>query len=331
MKYIESTEIREKERKIKNNTKQIKEKNCPCTVYQLLAIIIPFAFLGLFIIIYIPIYIFKINKNSNSNSDNNYNNENEKEEYDEFTSYVANTTYATLTPKNGYDNIYIHLGGITEFAGYFFPFFKSNLTFIPKRTKIYYLSGESRVTQYMVEKFIIFPVPSWFNVDSDGNLICKNCNDKFDEAKKSLNFILDKIDEISANEKIPYNKIYLGGFSQGAIMTNYVLLNSRHKLGGYLAFSGYVFDSNFPPNSVVTELNEEQKAILDSKKDYHILATHSFNDDSVFYEKSIVSYYTYYKHFTDFHLFSFGEIKHEFNNQTSHPFVRKWLKESMGK
>ena len=114
-------------------------------------------------------------------------------------------------------------------------------------------------------------------------------------------------------------------------MTNYVLLNSRHRLGGYLAFSGYIFDHHFPPNSVEKNLNDEQKQILNSKKDYHILATHSFNDDSVTYSRVIEGYYTYYKDYTDFTLLSFGTLGHDFDDQPTHPIVRKWLKESMGK
>ena len=114
-------------------------------------------------------------------------------------------------------------------------------------------------------------------------------------------------------------------------MVNYVLLNSKHKLGGYLAFSGYIFDHHFPPNKIVKNLNDEQKQILKSKKDYHILATHSFNDDSVFYPNIIEGYYTYYKDYSDFKLFSFGELGHEFDTQPVLPYVRKWLKERMGK
>ena len=74
-----------------------------------------------------------------------------------------------------------------------------------------------------------FPVFSWFNVDREGNLICEGCNDQFDEAKEPLNFILDKIDQIKNEENIDYDKIYLEEFSQGGILVNYILLNSRHK------------------------------------------------------------------------------------------------------
>lgn len=50
-------------------------------------------------------------------------------------------------------------------------------------------------------------------------------------------------------------------------MVNYVLLNSRHKLGGYSSFSEYFFDENFSRNNNVgSNLNDIQKGILESKK-----------------------------------------------------------------
>ena len=324
---------------LKTQTTTIHSNKCPCSVNQLLAIVIPISFVQLFMVIFLSVYLTKNKKKEKiiNNTDDNITSisiNETYEEYDKFTTIVTNLSFATLTPKNGYDHIYIHLGGISEFAGFYSDFFVSNKTFIPKGTKIYYLSGKPSIIKFMENDILLkyIPVPNWFNVDTNGNLICDDCNgDQFYQAKESLNYILDRIDQISREENIDYDKIYLGGFSQGGIMTNYVLLNSRHRLGGYLAFSGYVFDHHFPPNTVVTELNAEQKQILESRKDYHILAAHSFNDDTVFYEQIIEGYYVYYKDYTDFTLLSFGELGHEFDTQPTHPLVRKWLKESMGK
>ena len=331
--------------KPKPKAKNIPPKVCPCSVYQILAIVIPISIVQLFMVIFLPVYLTKSKQKekktlltNNNTSDSNSLNDT-YQEYDEFDYYSYNSTFATLTPKNGYDHIYIHLGGIYETVGFYESFFRSNRTFIPKGTKIYYLVGKARVMEYFKEKNLIgsiigdyFLVHSWFNVDSNGKLICDNCNgDDFAEAKESLYLILNIIDQISLEENIDYDKIYLGGFSQGAIMTNYIILNSRNKLGGYLAFSGYIIDHHFPDNTVEKELSNEQKQILESKKDYHILATHSFNDDSVYYSRIIEGYYTYYKNYTDFTLLNFGELNHNFTAQPIHPLVRKWLKESMGK
>ena len=174
-----------------------------------------------------------------------------------------------------------------------------------------------------------FPVPSWFNVDREGNLICEDCNDQFDQAKESLKYILDTIDQIKNEENIDYNKIYLGGFSQGAIMVNYVLLNSRHKLGGYLAFSGYVFDHHFPSNTVLIELNDEQKEILESKKDYNIIASYPFNDDIIKYSKVANLYSNYFKYYSNFQFFSFKNSG--FMTMPILSVIKKWLKEKMEK
>ena len=71
-------------------------------------------------------------------------------------------------------------------------------------------------------------------------------------------------------------------------MVNYVLLNSRHKLGGYSSFSEYFFDENFSRNNNVgSNLNDIQKGILESKKNYNFLATYSFNEDLVNYNANL--------------------------------------------
>ena len=327
-------------------------KGCGLTTAQILAITVPLALLGLFCALFFPIYFTQkktktktklifLNPNETQDNSSDINIDEETDlvtdivgnttEFDEFEENVVNYTYAVLTPKNGYDNIYIFLGGIAEVSNKYFDFFKSNSTIIPKRTKIYFLSGKIRPLKFLEKYNYTDPAPCWFNVDAIGNLICDGCQTEFDQAKESLNIILDSIDRIAADEKMSYDKIYLGGFSQGAIMTNYVMINSRHELGGYNAFSGYFLDHNFPDNYVPETLTDTQKKILESKKNYHILATHSFNDQDVPYPNSVEGYYTYYKDYTDFNLYSFGELLHNFVAQPVLPLVRLWLKKRMGK
>ena len=328
----------------------------PCTLAQILAVVIPLSLLGLFCAIFLPIYLTKHNHhnkiiivrenrtnpinnttdntdiNTNSITNNITDNLTEETEFDEFDENITNPLYATLTPKNGYDNILIFLNGISETSDKYFDLFKSNDTFIPKKTKIYSLAGMPRRMRF-VEYYYNYsgPVPGWFDTDQVGILYCDNCSDLYDEAKESLNLVLDSIDQIAYVEQMSYDKIYLAGFSQGAIMVNYVILNSRHKLGGYLAFSGYIFDHDLHYNQVLYNLTDSQKEKINSKKDYHIIATHSFNDEGVFYPNASESYQTYYREYTDFRLYSFGNLLHVLPQQPVLPEVKLWLKESMGK
>ena len=158
--------------------------------------------------------IDNINNNSTTNST--------EYEFDEFEEEVVNYTYAILTPKNGYDNIFAFLGGISDVANKYFDLFKGNSTPIQKKIKIVGLSGKMRIVKFIEMFGYSGSCQGWFNVDGYGNLLCDNCSDLYDEAKESLNLILDTIDQIAQNEKMSYDKIFLGGFSQGGIMTNYV-------------------------------------------------------------------------------------------------------------
>lgn len=253
---------------------------------------------------------------------------------DEHETYIQNTTnplYATLTPVNGFDYILINLGGITEVATrHFNLFLNSSISYVPKRTKIICLAGPPRVMQFMIDHSnYTLPVPAWFNVDAVGRLVY-NGTDPFVEARESKNYILDQIDEIVKEVNGDYKKLFLSGFSQGGIMTNYVMLNSRHELGGYMPFSGYVLDDHFNPVVVPDTLSEEQKSFLESKKNYYILASHSWKDPTVPYYMIIPGYYVYYKDFPNFKLISFGNLLHVYPQQPSLKFVRVWLKERMG-
>ena len=245
------------------------------SVLKLLAIGLPIAAVLLFAAIFVPVYVVSKQKQDIKLIITNYTQTpttdaatdiaTDASEYDELVENITNITYATLTPKDGYDNIFIFLGGIADVSNKYFDFFKSESTFVPKGTKIYSLSGQPRQMQFMIDYYnYTDPVPGWFNVDSQANLYpVKN---DFTEAKEALNLVLDEIDRIKNAENMDYKKIYLGGFSQGAIMTNYILLNSRYELGGYLAFSGYVFDHDFSDNTMIYNLDDTQKAKLEARK-----------------------------------------------------------------
>ena len=181
----------------------------------------------------------------------------------------------------------------------------------------------------MIIIIVILQFLGWFNIDSTATL--RPTPHDFTEARKSLKLVIDEIERIKTIENVDYKKIYLSGFSQGAMMTNYILLNLEHELGGYIAFSGYVFDHDFLENQVIYDLSNTQKDKLAAKKDYHILATHSFGDNAVFYQLSAESYRFYYHDYTDFKLLSFGYLPHVLPQQPMHPYVKKWLRESMGK
>ena len=81
-------------------------------------------------------------------------------EFDDFEENVTNIVCDTLTPKEGYDNILIFLMGISEVANQYIDFFKSNESFVPKGTKIYFLSGPARQMQFAIDYYnISAPIP----------------------------------------------------------------------------------------------------------------------------------------------------------------------------
>ena len=249
-----------------------------------------------------------------------------------FTEHIKNYSYASLIPKEGFDNILIFLGGISNNSTSFFDFFKNNEeTFVPEKTKIICLSGSMKIVQYMIDYYNIeTPVPAWFNIDKNYSLIYEG-NDPYIEAKNSKEFILDQIDEIVKEVNYNYSKIFLAGFNQGAVMTNYVMLNSRHELGGYLPFNGYIFDDHFSTNlTVLHNLNNEQIEILDNRKDYYICASNTFNDEILPFSLVISQYDYYFINYTNTLHYSFGVVKNILETQPTLPMVKIWLKERMG-
>ena len=58
---------------------------------------------------------------------------------------------------------------------------------------------------YMIDRYnYSYPVPGWFNVDSQGQL---DPDEGYTEAKKSLNLVLDEIDRIKNVENVQYSNM----------------------------------------------------------------------------------------------------------------------------
>jgi len=284
------------------------KSKCPCSPKQLAMIIIPIASIIIYLAIFLPIYFrnkgdrFKViivNDDNSTNSKLNL-----IEEYIQLKENVVNNSYSTLTPEKGYDKIYIHLGDINEVSNKYFDFFKSNRSFIPSNTKIIILSAESSL--------------SWFNINEEYIL--------FDEVKNSTNQILNKIDKISSEEKINYNKIFIGGYGQGGVMVNSIILNSKNEFGGFISLSGFILDYGFLNNSISTNLTNEQKEILEHKKSYQIFVTYSLNNQDIYKARNIQNYLAYYGEFTNFNLYIYKTLKNEFLDQPIFPIIKQWLK-----
>lgn len=84
---------------------------------------------------------------------------------------------------------------------------------------------------------------AWYHIDFQGN-------DKFidsQQAQKSLQVLQQFIEALKARYQINAADCYLGGFSQGAIMSYAMALNFPTKIGGVMAMSGYVLKDLIPP------------------------------------------------------------------------------------
>ena len=77
---------------------------------------------------------------------------------------------------------------------------------------------------------------SWFDITSlDPKEFGYDFNDILRSAKEVEKYIEKEHDQLQ-----DYSGIYLGGFSQGAILSVHIGLTFRHKLGGILACSGFL-------------------------------------------------------------------------------------------
>ncbi len=126
---------------------------------------------------------------------------------------------------------------------------------------------------FMDERFFIvsprapFALPyggyAWFELTFEPNNIGVNVK----EFEQSRQMILEFIDELIAEYNLDAEKVYLCGFSQGAIMSLSVLLSEPEKFAGVVAMSGRAMLEMLP-----------DKKEFDALKDFPILVTHGIYD-----------------------------------------------------
>lgn len=91
---------------------------------------------------------------------------------------------------------------------------------------------------------------AWYSINFDAT-----SNEKFsnlDEASVSLNLIEDFIDSIIKEYQVDLNKIFVLGFSQGAILSYALAMRNPSKLTKVLALSGYI-NKELLPNNIAVE------------------------------------------------------------------------------
>ena len=176
--------------------------------------------------------------------------------------FKENTT-VILLPKNNpekkYSTVLIWLAGLDESSEDFIDMFIHNPPLLPhpERNKIIILCGEKmKVTAYKLdpqgdECYSWFNVTSLFNI-TENNVDSIDLNDVMKSTKKISEYI-----EKEAQYLKGYDNIFLGGFSQGAIMSLHVGLSYEKKLGGIISCSGALF-----PKTIINKNNENIRIFI---------------------------------------------------------------------
>jgi len=95
----------------------------------------------------------------------------------------------------------------------------------------------------------------WFVVPYMGEKIADETmyQEMMKDALKNVSVIHQLIDDIHKSQNIPYDKIYVSGFSQGGLMAVLTGLTNKHQLTKVVSFSGVpvLFTPDFTPKNIV--------------------------------------------------------------------------------
>ena len=136
------------------------------------------------------------------------------------------------------------------------------------------------------------------------------------EIKNNYTDFVKFIDEQSVRLNIPYERIFLLGFSQGAMMSLYSSIRLNKKLAGVIVLSGLL------PDTI-----ENMKNIKITKQ--NVLLLHGTEDDVISYEyfigcRKILNMFEF-----DVEAYSIQNLKHGINDEEI-IIIKDYLKERMG-
>jgi phospholipase/carboxylesterase len=95
---------------------------------------------------------------------------------------------------------------------------------------------------------------AWYSINFDATSNSKFSN--LEEARQSIDKIEEFIDEIVKKYKVNSNKIFLLGFSQGAILSYALAMRNPQKIKNILALSGYI-NTELTPQDLTPEKVKE--------------------------------------------------------------------------
>ena len=184
------------------------------------------------------------------------------ENFNQETLYITskNNQDLILLPKNNnqkYTTVLIWLTGLEEPPEDFQEMFNFSPSLLPhpERNKIIILCGEKKkVTAFQGDIKYGDEAFSWFDVYNFDDISMNSIN--FEDVKKSEKRIITIIEK-EAKYLGGYNKIFLGGFSQGACMSLYIGCSYNHLLGGIISCSGALF-----PDTVINHKNNKLKIFI---------------------------------------------------------------------
>jgi predicted esterase len=174
---------------------------------------------------------------------------------------TKNNNDIILTPNEGYDSCLIFMHGLGDSALGFRDFFDSKYKPIPSRMKVILLTAPMQPVTLNGGMIM----NSWYDIKS-----LKRKEDDIEESdvNKSAFRVNKVIDTEAKNLDNKYNKIFLGGFSQGACLSLHIGLTMKETLGGLIIFSGFLFPFT-------------TRDIQDDKKGLPIIISHGIYDEMI--------------------------------------------------